>query len=324
VAKFALAAGLVAWLCTGRLDLGRLASAPLSLDLALLFVLVLSSMLLPAVRWWWLLKVQQIDASLWQAVKLTWIGYATALFLPGAASGDLAKGCLIVREQPTARLRSLSTVIVDRVVGVYSLLMLGCLSAGWFMLTTPVGSPLRSISAVMIWLLVGVTLAMAVALLGPWRHLLTHFTPVSWLEAWGESYRLYRQSGPALLGCLVLSLVSSALTAASLASADHALGGDVSWSSSLLVGPLVVLANCLPITPGGVGVAEAAASGLFVQAGSADGADMMLTLRLAMATLSLPALLILIGRRRSRINAPPQPATDATATATPRAPSRAA
>ncbi len=281
-------------------------------------------MLLPAVRWWWLLRVQQIDASLWQAVKLTWIGYATALFLPGAASGDLAKGCLIVREQPTARLRSLSTVIVDRVIGVYSLLLLGCLSAIWCLLASPVDSPLRSVSAVMIGLLAGVTLAMAVVLLGPWRRLLMRFTPSSWLEAGGESYQLYRQSGPALVGCLLLSLVSSALTAASLASADHALGGGVSWASSLLVGPLVVLANCLPITPGGVGVAEAAASGLFVQAGSADGADMMLTLRLVMATLSLPALLTLIGRPGRRITAPPQPEADAIEAAAPRTTSRAA
>ena len=299
VAKFALAAGILASLGTSRLELRRFADVPLSLSLVSFVAIVFGSMLLPAVRWWWLLRIQKIDVSLWRAAKLTWLGYAAAVIMPGAASGDLAKGCLILHDQSEAKARSLSTVLVDRIIGVYSLIVLGCLSATWLRMSNPSGQALNAISYALFALLSGSTLAMTLAVLGPTRRLLARVLPPAWVQAWSESYQQYVQSLTSLAGCLLLSLVGSLFTSASLAAADRAMGGTVSWSASLAIGPLVVLANCLPITPGGIGVAEATASGLFTQAGSANGAEMMLAIRLVMAILSLPALLLLFGGRRT-------------------------
>jgi uncharacterized membrane protein YbhN (UPF0104 family) len=59
----------------------------------------------------------------------------------------------------------------------------------------------------------------------------------------------------------------------------------------LLAGPLVIVANCLPIAPGGVGVAEAASSQLFGVFGVTAGAEVMVALRLILAVLSLPGAL---------------------------------
>ena len=301
IVKFVLAAGIVAWLCTGRLDVRRLTHVPLWPDLAGLALIVFGSMLLPAVRWWWLLRIQQIDVSLWRATKMTWVGYVAALIMPGAASGDLAKSYMILRQQSGAKARSLSTVLIDRFLGIYSLLLLGCLSAAWYRWANPYGRSLGAISDLLFALLTGATLASALALLGPTRRLLSWAAPLAWIDAWKESYQLYRNSKSALVGCLMLSLIGSILTAASLAAADRALGGAASWTASLLIGPLVVLANGVPLTPGGIGVAEATASELFNQAGSANGAEMMLAVRLIMAILSLPALLILFGRHRNHL-----------------------
>ena len=66
VAKCALAAGILAWLGTSRLELSRFADVPLSLSLALFVAIVFGSMLLPAVRWCWLLRIQKFDVSLWR------------------------------------------------------------------------------------------------------------------------------------------------------------------------------------------------------------------------------------------------------------------
>lgn len=307
LAKVLLAAGILGWLCTGRLDFGTLAAVPLSFDLVVLVAIVFGSLLLPAVRWWWLLRIQQVDASLWQVTKLTWIGYASAVILPGAASGDVAKSYLMVRGRPTARARSLSTVVVDRVIGVYSLILLGAASALWFVIARQEATAAKVLLGISVVFLVGSLIGATAIVFGPWRRLCQRFIPALWIEAWSESYLLYRTSKRALVGCLVLSLVSSALTAASLTAADRALGGDVSWSSSLLVGPLIVLANCVPITPGGIGVAEATSSELFEQIGSANGAEMMLVVRLVMAALSLPALLLLFGGQPGRISSSAQP-----------------
>ena len=303
--KLAAAGALIFWLCTDRLDLRRLGQVPLTFDLVVLIVLVFCSMLLPALRWWWLLRIQQINVSRWRVTTLTWIGYATSLILPGAASSDLAKSYLIVRQEPQARVRSLSTVLVDRLIGVYSLVFLGCASGGWLVASHQAPPPVLKTCYVMFALLAGSTFALVWIRLAPPRRLLAGVFPLAWVEAWRESYRLYHQSKRAMAGCFVLSLISNTFVAASLAAADRVFGGTVSWTASMVVGPLVVLANCLPFTPGGVGVAEAVASELFSQVGSSDGAEMMLAVRLVMATLSLPALMVVFRRNQESANDSP-------------------
>jgi uncharacterized membrane protein YbhN (UPF0104 family) len=171
----------------------------------------------------------------------------------------------------------------------------------------PVASTVQVLSTLAFSLWSGVTLALVLLWLFPWKRLLDRLAPPTWIEAWSHSCRFYAESPRALAGCLALSIVSSALTAASFAAANHVFGGEVTYATSLLVGPSIVLANCLPITPGGVGVAEAASSELFLRFGTTDGAEMMLAIRLAMALISLPALLALLGGRRRRISSTPRP-----------------
>ncbi len=306
ILKFALATAILVYLCSGPLDVHKIANVPLSFNVAILAAILFGSMLLPAVRWWWLLRIQKIDVSFWHTTKLAWVGYLTGMILPGAAGGDVAKSYLVLRGRSDGRTRSLSTIFVDRFIGIYSLILLGCLSAVYFLLAGQSTPPVRMMCYAMFALFFGATLAPAGVLVRPIRHFVARRAPSSWITAWGESYRLYSRSKMALVGCLLLSLTSSALTAASLTAADRLLGGTSGWSDSLLIGPLVVLANCVPLTPGGVGFAEATASQLFGYAGAGNGAEMMLMIRLVMAVLSLPALLVLFARQQNRISSSPQ------------------
>ena len=98
VAQFTIAASLVVWLVlSGRLEFRLLTSVRFSTQFLLLLALILGSLALPALRWWWLLRIQKLDEPLWDVTALTWLGYFTALVLPGAASGDLARSYLMVR-----------------------------------------------------------------------------------------------------------------------------------------------------------------------------------------------------------------------------------
>jgi glycosyltransferase 2 family protein len=310
--KIGLAAAIVGWLCTGRLDLYKLAQVPLTLDLAFLFATIFGSMFVPAVRWWWLLRIQKLNVSLWQATKMTWLGYITSLVMPGAASGDVAKSYLIVNQQFGAKARSFSTVLVDRIIGIYALVLVGCLSAVWFKFAYPGMRSLESFSYVLFALLTGFTVAPLLVLLGPTRRILVCVLPLAWVDSWTESYQLYRQSKSVLAGCLILSLASSTMTAASFAAADRVIGGKVDWTASLQIGPLVMLANCVPLTPGGIGLAEASASELFNQVGSANGAEMMLAIRLVTAILALPGLMVVFGGRWILARTSSGPTTTAT------------
>ncbi len=91
--------------------------------------------------------------------------------------------------------------------------------------------------------------------------------------------------------------------------AGRLLGGMVTWDDAFLAGPLIVVANCLPITPGGIGLAEAASSELFAHLGSAGRAEMMVLTRICGALASLPGILPLLASTGCR----QEPVSDAPA-----------
>ena len=78
--------------------------------------------------------------------------------------------------------------------------------------------------------------------------------------------------------------------------------------SALLAVPLVIIAMSLPISPGGLGVGEAAASQLFAEFGLANGALVVLVVRLGVVVISLPGAAALFGTAV----APPAPLSDET------------
>jgi hypothetical protein len=66
---------------------------------------------------------------------------------------------------------------------------------------------------------------------------------------------------------------------------------SVGRSVIFLVGPFVALANCLPLSPGGIGVAEATSDTLFGSFSVSAGAEMMLLVRTACLIFALPGIL---------------------------------
>ena len=315
--KIGLAGGLLAWLVlSGRLHLDRLASVPLDWRFAVLLALVAGSMIVPAFRWWWLLRIQGLREPLGRVLGLTWAGYLAALLLPGAASGDLAKTYLILRRRSQARARAFSTVLADRFLGLHSLFCLGALSVAWIASQGRAGTAGRAMAAATLVPLTAMTLALAALLCRPTRRMLFRILPSAWRDAWDESFALYREGFPQVLSCFGLSLLSSVMAVASLAVAGRLLGETVTWDAAFLAGPLIVVANCLPITPGGIGLAEAASSELFAHLGSAGGAEMMVLIRLCGALASLPGILPLLastGCRQEPVSEAPAvpPATNA-------------
>ncbi len=291
LAKLVVAAGLLSWLLmSGRLDIRLLVSVPVSRALGLLVALTVGSMVLPAVRWWWLLRVQQLREPPSRVLSLTWAGYFAALVLPGAASGDLAKSYLLLRRQPKARARAFSTILADRFIGIYGLLCLGSLAILWLAGHGEMTPSVRAMAGGTLALLLGATLALGSLLFVPSRKLLLHLVPEPWREAWNESFELYSVGKAALLGCFCLSVASNAMAVACFAVAGSLLGDAVRLDAAFLAGPLVFLANCLPLSPGGIGVAETASNGLFASLGISSGAEMMVLLRVCIAMVALPGV----------------------------------
>jgi uncharacterized membrane protein YbhN (UPF0104 family) len=93
----------------------------------------------------------------------------------------------------------------------------------------------------------------------------------------------------------MLSLIGHALLVTCFAVAGSLLGDTVSTGAAFLVGPAILLSNCLPITPGGIGLAEMVSHGLFGELGLGGGAEMMALIRVGGALLSLPGVFGMLG-----------------------------
>ena len=75
--------------------------------------------LIGAIRWRMLLKCQEIDMSLREAMKLTFLGFFFCIFMPGL-TGDVIKGFYAAKHTPH-KTRAAVSIVVDRFVGMNAL-----------------------------------------------------------------------------------------------------------------------------------------------------------------------------------------------------------
>lgn len=300
LAKFIIAAGFLLWLSvSGRLDLSPLGSVRRWGCLVLAAASLGLSMILPIWRWLALLKVQELEMAWPKALGMTWLGYFASLFLPGATGGDLAKAYLACRNKPIAKTAAVSTVLMDRLVGLQSLLLLASV-ASILLLATGCSTRLAAVSWFSLLLFGASVLAVLFVLWPPTSRVAVRLLPRRFRKAMADSLRLYRSAWPSLSGIVLYSCLCSALAIAPYVLTALALGEEFSYGQLLAV-PLVGIANAVPISPGGLGVGEAVGAQLFAAFGSANGGLIILTVRLGLVAFSLPGALALFGTyRRTR------------------------
>jgi len=76
-----------------------------------------------AFRWQLLMKVQGISLSWFRVWQLVMIGMFYNLFLPGGTGGDLVKIFYAVREAPRSKSAVFLSVVVDRLTGMFALIL---------------------------------------------------------------------------------------------------------------------------------------------------------------------------------------------------------
>jgi uncharacterized membrane protein YbhN (UPF0104 family) len=140
-------------------------------------------------------------------------------------------------------------------------------------------------------LVLAMTAGLAVLVWSPTRQLAVPLLPRRWKDAIEQSWSLYRNNPAGVAGCFAISLASNSVVLFSLAASAAALNHSVSLAPVFEAGPLIVLANCLPLTPGGMGIGEVASDQLFTMLGVSGGAEMMLLVRILSVVATLPALL---------------------------------
>ena len=297
--KIVVAGGLLIWLLSSdRLDFSSLQSIHHWEYVWLAGACLLLNMVLLVWRWYWLLGIQGLRIDWWTALRITWVGYFATVFLPGSAGGDLAKAYASCRRQARAKTRAVSTVLMDRALGLQSILFIGSVT-GLAVLTR--GATARQASV--IW---GAIVCLGVTSLGflllLWRRssgAALRLLPRRFRRAFEDSLESYREARWRLYVVWFYSCLCNVTVILAYVLAGAALGNRAALSQVIVV-PLVIVANSVPVSPGGLGVGEAAGSQLFAEFGLDEGALIVLLIRLGWILLSLPGIITVFAGTKTR------------------------
>ncbi len=257
----------------------RLASDPKHWpSLAVAQVLVLVAFSLNFVRWYLLVRGLHLEFHLRDAFRLGTLGFMFNQVSPGSVGGDLLKAVFIAKEQHGRKTEAVATVVIDRVVGLYAMLVVG--SLGLALVSQQISQ-----HAMVQKLQVVVWSALAVGTLG--------FAWVMSPLATGKRVRGLADRLPAV-GHTVTQLIDAAaiyrsrrgyvFAALGLAMLTHCLLILAFWCTSrglpvyeptlfqnASIVPPCLVAGALPLTPGGLGTMELAIEFFYVMLGAQKG-----------------------------------------------------
>lgn len=239
------------------------AVSQMSLPLLALAVLgFLISVLTTSVRWWLLLRIQDIVISLWEAIRLTFLGQFFNTVMPSTVGGDLIKAYYIAKHTPK-KAAVLVSVFVDRVMGLAELTLLAGVMVGVVLLAglaefSKVRQPVYMVAAVMAIVIV----ALAFLLSSRLRQML-HLDKVyqrlpiaHHFAAAGDAARLYRIRLWALVKAVAITVGSQSIWIFSIYLMSCSLQMPIPAYAFFVYVPLIYIIGAVPLTPGGVGVVE--------------------------------------------------------------------
>jgi glycosyltransferase 2 family protein len=231
----------------------------LLLSIALMAVILF----LGVIRWQAILRVHGIAMPLGRSVEISLVGHFFNSFLLGSVGGDLLKAYYVARETHHKKTEAVVTVVVDRVIGLFSMLILACL------LAIPNIELLTSSRRMQLVLLIisGMTLACTgFILLSFWggvskglpkaRIWLRKLPKGEMLERTLEAFREFGRDRWFLLRVLPVSMLSNLVCVAHFLVLLRGFGLDAPVLAIAVIVPMVTCISTLPITPSGLGVRE--------------------------------------------------------------------
>ncbi len=272
------------------------------------FLLLLVDMIVTSWRLCVLMAARGLHLSVLAATKLSLIGIFFNACLPGSTGGDLIKIYYATEGNRGRRMEVATVILFDRAVGMFGLML-------WPLLVTPFFPQLieqAPVLRVLLWGAAGMAAALLIGFVAAWSESLRRGRLVQWIfhrlplgsyvERIFETVHGYRNHLGAVLGSVAISLLahtmSVTVTLLLIAAVNPA---GAAWQMAVLI-PLGHLANTLPVTPGGLGVGEAAFNKLFSMAGLTGGAEGMLGWRLLTIAIGLLGMVFYLQGRRKVVH----------------------
>ncbi len=281
--RYLLGAAIIYWLLQNQtLDWSHVSKLTFPYVCLGCFLAVLQ-LILSAYRVRVLLHGQDIKASLIHCIKFNSVGIFYSTFMPGGISGDVARAYFFWKEYPEASKTSLAgALFLDRLYGLTMMIFIGLLAASFLV---SVDSSIRNY-VVMGWaLLVGGVVFYV--WLGHYLTFNAGESPEGRLEKLSFKLRefiskvhvnKYAMSTIWTVFALSICIHLAAIVMIYFFSL-HVLSG-LSLVQVAAVSPVGLLANALPISPGGIGVGEKSFDVLFSLVGGTSGGNAFLIARI--------------------------------------------
>ncbi len=228
------------------------------------------SIIFSGTRWWWLLRTNGLLVNWSRALRYTWIGLFCNNFIPGQTGGDVIKAVYVMRFCHQDKLRSVFSVIVDRLLGLGSLVLLSALIIAFQVQRFP-------LIAASVWGILLLGLCLVVLLFS--RRIRRIFrlnrllgrmpeTISSVLLQLNEAALLYRNHYRALVLWWLVGMLSHGSVVVGTLFIGWSLNIGMPTTEYFVLVPVINMVSSIPIAPNGWGVGEAMFGKLFSMYGA--------------------------------------------------------
>lgn len=221
------------------------------------------TILLGTLRWRMVLRVHGIRLSLGRAAEISLVAHFFNSFLLGSTGGDLMKAYYAARETHHRKTEAVMTVLVDRLIGLLSMLIFAVVMMlpNWSLLAAH-----RRLAGLS--LIIGAMLAagLVVAVLGFWGGLSRRWPRLGvWFQRLPKADLLQRSLAACrefgrhprcLLEAFALSMLLNLLCVLQFWVLARGMQLTISPVALFLIVPMIICIAALPITPSGLGVRE--------------------------------------------------------------------
>ncbi|MBT3891129.1 MAG: flippase-like domain-containing protein [Planctomycetaceae bacterium] len=276
-------------------------------------IIALGGLSLTFVRWFFLVRALDIPFKLRDSFRLGFIGYFSNFLSLGVLGGDAIKAVFISRERPEKKPEAVSSIVLDRIMGLYALTIVcaiaavagtaGDSSSG----SSAATAALKTIADISLVTaisagLVAIALVLVPALTGEAMQRSISRLPVAGaiLQKLLRAVNIYRGRPLMLLSLTGLTIVIHCLFAASVFA--MAVGLNIThpdFVQHLVISPVSNLAGSIPL-PGGMGGFEWMFEMLYVRAGIPAGYGLAIALCFRIVTILLAMIGVVYYLRSKR------------------------
>jgi uncharacterized protein (TIRG00374 family) len=221
------------------------------------------TILLGVIRWWMVLKIQGLPLSLGRAAEISLVAHFFNSFLWGSTGGDLFKAYYAARETHHKKTEAVVTVLVDRLLGLFAMLLFACvlMLPNWKLLCSD-----RRLAAlawfILFMMLVcggGVVVSFWGGVSRRWpnaRLWVRKLPKADLLERALDASRQFGKEPFFIARMLGISMILNLFCVFQVMALAWGMNLRIDPMASLIVVPMIVCVSALPMSPGGLGVRE--------------------------------------------------------------------